>query len=80
MAKNAFNYVFKQASGWQNRATFGLVESLTFSGNIVEVLKIEGQRAYIKALRPKDTPPEKPIMPRPGNLDPLIHLFSIRYR
>jgi hypothetical protein len=79
MSAKAFKYTFKAASGWQNRATFGLVESLTFSGNIVEVLSVEGNRAYIKALRPRDTPPTAPISPRPGNLDSLVHLFSIQY-
>jgi len=79
MSAKAFKYVFKAASGWQNRATFGLVESLTFSGNIVEVLSIEGNRAYIKAIRPKDATPALPITPRPGKLDPIVHLFSIQY-
>lgn len=56
MSKSAFNYIFKPASGWQNSTEQFKVESLTFGGNTVKVLRIDGNRAYIDCLRTTDKP------------------------
>ena len=44
-----FGYVTGKAGGWVNQGAWpNKVEQLTFEGNVVDVLKIVGDRAYIR--------------------------------
>jgi hypothetical protein len=43
-----FKYVTKRQQGWCNFGKWPKVETLTFSNNMVDVIKIEGNRAYIR--------------------------------
>lgn len=72
--ENASRYTRKRDSGWFNRGTWPTVEQLSFGGNVVEVTKIEGDKAYIKCYYNDDAPPSLD-----GNFyDPSrIHYFSV---
>jgi hypothetical protein len=72
-------YLFRRASGWQNGDEFGVVRELTFSGNVVEVLSIEGSRAYIKTLTTDSPVFTEIIEPTEKNPHPLVQMFSIQY-
>lgn len=69
----------KNAVGWHNTGAGNRVEQLTFSGNIVEVISIEGEQAYIKTYFNNDTPPVKIVIPFESTLDTLVHLFTTQY-
>ena len=75
----AMNYLFKPSSGWHNTGDSNLVRELTFSGNIVEVTRIENGKAYIKTAFNNENPPSIPVLPTAANLHPLVHLFSTQY-
>lgn len=55
--QDAQNYLWKEGSGWQNGITNYVVRTITFAGNVVEVTRIEGNRAYIKTVSTLDAPP-----------------------
>ncbi len=69
---------FKPAVGWHNQGDPNRVEQVVFSGNVVEVMRIEDNRAYIKTAFVDAPPPAVPVMPTDGR-HPLIHNFSIQY-
>lgn len=71
--------IFKPNVGWHNKGFDNLVEQLTFSGNIVEVTSVEGNRAYIRTFF-NDQKPPAPIWPDKDHLDPLVQLFTTQYR
>lgn len=43
-----YNYVTGHAVGWVNQGYWPKVECLTFAGNVVDVLRIEGNKAFIR--------------------------------
>jgi GH25 family lysozyme M1 (1,4-beta-N-acetylmuramidase) len=73
------NTVFRPAVGWHNQGASNLVEQVTFSGNIVDVYEIVGNRAYIRCYYANQKPPTEIITPMPNNLHPLVQLFSTQY-
>lgn len=75
----AYNYIFKPASGWHNQGDLCRVEQVTFAGNILDVTRIEGNRAYIRSFDVGSDPPASPIMPNVSNLHPLVQLFTTQY-
>jgi hypothetical protein len=56
------------------------VEQLTFSGNVVEVTRVEGNRAYIRSYDASQRPPLEAIKPTEFNLHPLVQLFTTQYK
>jgi hypothetical protein len=44
----SYSYVTGSHVGWVNKGEWPMVETLTFSGNLVDVVRIEGNRAYIR--------------------------------
>jgi len=75
-----YNYLVKPDSGWHNQGEENHFEELTFSGNVLDVLRIEGNRAYIRTYFTNETPPTEAIQPREKSLHPLVQMFSIQYR
>jgi hypothetical protein len=77
----ALTYLIKPASGWHNTGSVNNlnVRQVVLAGNIVQVLRIEGNQAFIQAVFNNDNPPAVLVMPMPNKLNPLIHLFSIQY-
>lgn len=73
-------YVMKPAVGWHNTGAGNRVEQLTFSGNIVEVTKIVGGKAYIKSFYNSLPAPRLPITPFEKSLHPLVQLFTTQYK
>lgn len=69
----------KNAVGWHNVGKPNIVEQLTCSGNIVDVTRIDGQRAYIRCFYNTDKPPA-PYICVPGKLDPLVQLLTTQYK
>jgi hypothetical protein len=80
----AFNFQFaapgilKDGVGWHNMGEPNRVEQLTFSGNIVEVLRIVGNQAYVKTYFNNAAPPPV-ILPMPTTLHPMVQLFTVQY-
>jgi hypothetical protein len=72
-------YLFRPASGWQNGSHFAHVEELTFSGNIVNVLNIDGNKAYVETIPTTAIPPSVPVKPPVSKPHKFIHRFSIQY-
>lgn len=75
---------FKPDVGWHNhnnadKSNTDVVEKLTCSGNIVDVTRIEGRKAYIRCAYNNEAPPDTLVIPRPDKLHPVIHLGSIQY-
>lgn len=70
---------FKEAVGWHNQGKNNRVEQLTFSGNIVDVVAIEGNKAYIRCFYNTDTPPAIRYKPTSSCLDPLVQLLTVQY-
>ncbi len=62
MTPKFISYIFSKAKGWQNSDQTGLVQQVTFSGNVVAVDRIENGQAYIHHFRSQDGPP-LPIAP-----------------
>jgi hypothetical protein len=52
---------------------------LTFSGNIVDVLSIEDNRAYIRCYYNDEKPPAV-IWPKEDCLDTRVHLLTTQYK
>jgi hypothetical protein len=69
---DAQRYLRKLQSGWLNYGPFPKMEQLTFGGNLVEVTKIVGNKAYIKTFNNAAAPPATAP-------DTLIQTFSIVY-
>ena len=63
---------FKDSVGWHNTGNAHRVEELTFSGNIVDVTRIVGNRAYIKCLYNGEPAPTEYILPP-------VQMFTIQY-
>lgn len=76
----AYNYLIKDDSGWHNQGPYNLMQQLTFSGNIVEVTRIEENRAYIKSYVLTEDPPTEVIKPVEKTLHPMVHMFSTQYK
>ena len=76
---SAYNYIFKEASGWHNQGDLVRVEQLTFSGNVVKVNRISNGRAYIDAFTVTDTPPASTPTLSITNLSPLVQFFTTQY-
>jgi hypothetical protein len=80
----AYNYqfaapgVFKDGVGWHNMGEPNRVEQLTFSGNVVEVLRIEGNQAFVKTYYNNAAPPAV-VLPMPNTLHPMVQLFTVQY-
>jgi GH25 family lysozyme M1 (1,4-beta-N-acetylmuramidase) len=75
----AYNYLFKDSSGWHNNGDANRVEQLTFSGNIVRVNNISSGKAYIETLFLNDNPPAPVVIPSISNLSTTIHYFTTQY-
>jgi GH25 family lysozyme M1 (1,4-beta-N-acetylmuramidase) len=79
----ARNYQFvdaqtlKPSVGWHNQGNANRVETVVFGGNVIEVLRVEGNKAYIKTVVNGDVPPA-PTFPMTCT-DPLVHIFTIQY-
>lgn len=69
----------KPAVGWHNTGNANRVEQVVFSGNVVRVLEIVDNRAYIQTVSNADNPPGVLVKPTEANLHPLIHLLSTQY-
>jgi len=79
--KKRMNYIFKEASGWQNSAEQYKVETVTFGGNIVKgTAPTTDGKVYVKCFHMDDPPPAVAIVTRENKLDPLVHMFSIQYK
>ena len=76
---SAYNYIFKDSSGWHNQGDMSRVEQLTFSGNFVKVNRIVNGRAYIDAYSLADTPPSTTAHPTITSLSTLIQFFTTQY-
>lgn len=70
-------YVLKPKVGWHNTGDPTRVEMLTFSGNIVEVSKIEGDKVFIKTFDASISPPIQIDLSK--KMNPLIQLFSTQF-
>lgn len=71
----AVDYVSRYDFGWRNRGDWPKVEQLSFCGNIVEIERIEGNKAYLKNYYYND---EQPPTLTPGFYDASkIHYFSV---
>lgn len=69
----AFKYVTRKGSGWVNKSPWPRVEQLSFACNVVEVLRIDGDRCYIDYLNNK-----KPFQPVNFFANPtLVHRFTV---
>lgn len=77
----AYNYFFSAPDvlakyiGWHNQGDGNRVEQLTFSGNLVEVRKVVGDRAYVKTFCVEDAPPTGAILDN----DTRYHLFTTQF-
>jgi hypothetical protein len=71
--------LFQHAVGWHNVGKGNIVEQLTFSGNIVDVYRIENEKAFIRCFYNNETPPKELIRCEPGHLNPLVHLLTTQY-
>jgi hypothetical protein len=76
----AYDYLIKPASGWHNQGAYNVMQQLTFSGNVVNVTRIEGERAYIETYFLDQAPPKEIIKPLEKSLHPLVQMFSTQYR
>lgn len=77
-----YSYLFNRDSGWHNGPASPLdqplkVETVLMGGNVIEVMRVDGNRAFFRCVHPSDTPPAK-IIPSPLS-NPLIHNFTIQY-
>jgi lysozyme len=72
-------HIFKPNVGWHNKGYDNLIEQLTFAGNIVDVISIEGDRAYIRSFYNDQMPPA-PIWPDKDHLDPKVQLFTTQFK
>ena len=75
---SAYNYLFKDASGWHNQGADNNVQELTFSGNRVKVLEITNGYARIETLHLNDPIPEA-IFPNILNMSTIVHYFTAQY-
>jgi hypothetical protein len=74
---NARRYLRKLQSGWLNYGPFPKMEQLTFGGNLVDVTRVKGNRAYIRSFNTANAPPQSgPDSTKPG---PLVQTFSVVY-
>jgi hypothetical protein len=71
--------ILKHSVGWHNTGKGNRVEQLTFSGNIVDVIAIEGNKAYIRCYYNDELPPA-PIWPEKDSLDTRVQLFTTQFR
>jgi hypothetical protein len=71
---------FSDSVGWHNGGGSNKVEQVVFSGNIVEVVRVDGNKAYIKTVCITDAPPASLVKPTPEKPHTLIENFSIQYR
>jgi hypothetical protein len=76
---NAKRTDFKHAVGWHNTGKGNRVEQLTFSGNIVDVWLIDGNKAFIKCFY-NEQKPLTPIWPDKDHLDTRVQLFTTQFR
>jgi hypothetical protein len=65
-------YLFHKDSGWQNSGQYGRVEQLVFENQWLEVLRVSGDRAYIKTFFLDQNQPSSST-----TKDPRIQLFTI---
>lgn len=72
-------YTLSDSVGWHNEGAPNKVEQVVFSGNIVEVLRVVGNKAYIKTVPITDAPPSVLVKPFPSKPHALIENFSIQY-
>jgi len=70
---------FQDAVGWHNVGGGYVVEQVTFSGNIVEVYRIEGNRAFIRCCYNNEAPPTQLVRCMPDKLHPLIQLLTTQH-
>ena len=73
------NSNFKEAVGWHNQGKDNRVEQLTFSGNVVDVTRIEGNKAYIKCYYNSQKPPETSPLVNIKEFHPLIHFLTTQF-
>jgi hypothetical protein len=71
--------IFKNAVGWHNSGKRNRIEQLTFSGNIVDVTHVDGNKAYVRYFR-NDLKPPDPIFPISDSLDTRVQLFTTQYK
>jgi hypothetical protein len=72
------NGAFKGGVGWHNQGEPNRVEELAFSGNIVEVLRIDGNKAFVKTYFTSHAPLAV-ITPMPEKPHSIVQNFSIQY-
>lgn len=69
----------KPAVGYHNTGQGNRVEQLTFSGNIVDVIRVEDGKAYIKTFFNNENPPSEVFLPMPNSLHSIVHMFTTQY-
>jgi hypothetical protein len=70
-----YGYVTRTSAGWSNRGQeFPKVEELTFCDNVVDVIRIEGNRRYIRTWRGEEADPC--VIHRWVNIDSHNSLFG----
>lgn len=73
--------ILKDAVGWHNTGKGNRVEQVTFSGNYVNVTRVEGNKAYVDTYNVKDSPPK--VVPPVGVgimfAHPIVHLLSTQF-
>lgn len=70
------NYIWKVASGWHNQGDSNNVVAVSFAGNIVNILGISENQAFVDTYHDSDTPPT--IAP-PMTVDHLTDNLRIQY-
>jgi hypothetical protein len=74
---DARRYLRREQTGWLNFGPFPKMEQLTFGGNLVDVTRVKGHRAFIKTYNNAAIPPREV----PDNLEihTRIQAFSVVY-
>jgi hypothetical protein len=71
--------LFQHAVGWHNVGKGNIVEQLTFSGNIVDVYRIENEKAFVRCFYNNETPPKELIRCEPDHLHPIVQLLTTQF-
>lgn len=71
--------LFQKAVGWHNVGKGNIVEQVTFSGNIVDIYRIDGNRAYVRCFYNTDAPPKEIIRCEPNRLNYIVQLLTTQF-
>jgi hypothetical protein len=69
----AFKYVKRKASGWVNQGPWPKIEQVTFGSNLVDVIKVVGNKAYIRSMDAKKPAPDVTFESDPY----VVHKFTV---